>query len=328
MNQEPWEEREKSFDFDLLHDEDTAPEARKVAVMPEPRVDVSFSNPPAPKKNTAPDPNEPQWYDLPPEGPAPGSILPSPKVDPNQVVEYRVHEEGGTQIRVPDLNGVEPNTVPLNSQPATYAPSPDAPVIPVAEEPQEPAPAAAPIPAVAQVEETRSFVTNASSSSEAKAPAQAVKNKKFTHAPTTLLSHDKPKTAPRGANGQDAEGMKLVAALKSFGIETTLSDVTRGPAITRFEVVPAPGIKVSRITNLSDDIALALAARSIRIEAPIPGKSAVGIEVPNKEVEPVNLGNLLDSPAFRKAESVPGDGGSSAGGEKRGDKKGIRPEGG
>lgn len=309
MNQEPWEEREKSFDFDLLHDEDTAPEARKVAVIPEPRVDISFSNPPAPKKNTQPDPNEPQWYDLPPEGPAPGSILPSPKVDPNQVVEYRVHEEGGTQIRVPDLNSVEPNTVPLNSRPVTYEPSADAPVIPVAEEPEVPAPVpasapSAPIPAVAQVEETRSFVTNNSAASEGKTPAAAVRNKKFTHAPTTLLSHDKPKAAPRGANGQDAEGMKLVAALKSFGIETTLSDVTRGPAITRFEVVPAPGIKVSRITNLSDDIALALAARSIRIEAPIPGKSAVGIEVPNKEVEPVNLGNLLDSPAFRKAESA------------------------
>ena len=116
-------------------------------------------------------------------------------------------------------------------------------------------------------------------------------------------SHDMPQSSRRDVNGQDAEGMKLVAALRSFGIETTLSDVTRGPAITRFEVVPAPGIKVSRITNLSDDIALALAAQSIRIEAPIPGKSAVGIEVPNKKIEAVHLGNLLDSPAFKKEES-------------------------
>ena len=302
MNQPTWEEREKSFDFDLTHDQDTAPEARKVEVPPEPRVDISFIDPKMPKQEKQPSPDEPQWIDLPPlpgEQPRPGTILPSPKVDPNHTVEVRVHEAGGEQIRVPDLSntGTVPDTTgfPMNVQPAPEV-LPDMP--PVTAAPVAPAPAVStPSSAVA--------APAASSGADAQTSGLSgrVSSKKYSKAPTNLLSHDKPQKGRPLQNGQDAEGMKLIAALKSFGIETTLGDVTRGPAITRFEITPAPGIKVSRITNLSDDIALALAAKSIRIEAPIPGKSAVGIEVPNKEVTPVNLGDLVDSPEFKKAES-------------------------
>ncbi|MBO4927035.1 MAG: DNA translocase FtsK [Clostridiales bacterium] len=314
MNQPTWEEREKSFDFDLLHDEDMAPEARKVAVPPEPRVDISFSNPKMPEQTVKKEEDEPQWIDLPPlpnEGPRPGQILPSPKVSPNQEeVVVRVHEQGGTQIRVPDLNGMEPAPSPtefVQSAPLvqTHSVSNDssAPDFPGSRIASETMRGNTPIPAVSQVEETRRFVDAQPSAAETSAAAPKASRRKYSKAPTKLLSHDQPKHTPNLVAGQDAEGMKLVAALKSFGIETRLSDVTRGPAITRFEVVPAPGIKVSRITSLSDDIALALAARSIRIEAPIPGKSAVGIEVPNKEIVPVNLGSLLDSQAFRNSES-------------------------
>ncbi len=308
MNQETWAEREKVFDFDLTNDTDPAPEARKVEVPPEPRVDFGFSNPKAPVPEKTVDENEPQWIDLPPlpeEGPKPGSILPSPTVSPNQdPVEVRIHESGGTQIRVPDLNEMEKVPVspsvtdqPFDMPPVTgvAAPSVSSPV---------PSAPKAPIPEVSPVENSREIVDNtAPSEKKTRVSATRTANRKFAKAPTNLLSHDMPQSSRRDVNGQDAEGMKLVAALRSFGIETTLSDVTRGPAITRFEVVPAPGIKVSRITNLSDDIALALAAQSIRIEAPIPGKSAVGIEVPNKKIEAVHLGNLLDSPAFKKEES-------------------------
>ena len=308
MNQETWAEREKVFDFDLTNDTDPAPEARKVEVPPEPRVDFGFSNPKAPVPEKTVDENEPQWIDLPPlpeEGPKPGSILPSPTVSPNQdPVEVRIHESGGTQIRVPDLNEMEKVPVspavqdqPFDMPPVTGVAAPSV---------TAPAPSApkAPIPEVSPVENSREIVDNtAPSEKKTRVSATRAANRKFAKAPTNLLSHDMPQSSRRDVNGQDAEGMKLVAALRSFGIETTLSDVTRGPAITRFEVVPAPGIKVSRITNLSDDIALALAAQSIRIEAPIPGKSAVGIEVPNKKIEAVHLGNLLDSPAFKKEES-------------------------
>ncbi|MBR5938047.1 MAG: DNA translocase FtsK [Clostridiales bacterium] len=310
MNQEPWSEREKVFDFDLTNDTDPAPEAQKVEVPPEPRVDFGFSNPKAPVAEKIPDENEPQWIDLPPlpgEEPRPGTILPSPTVSPYQEkVEVRVHEQGGTQIRVPDLNEMERDTSSQNlySQEIPASPIPEMP--PVAKV-ETPVPAVqASIPAVSQVEENRNFVDNAASAKTSVPdipPTRRSSNKKYAKAPTNLLSHDKPQAARNVIDGQDAEGMKLVAALRSFGIETRLTDVTRGPAITRFEVAPAPGIKVSRITNLSDDIALALAAQSIRIEAPIPGKSAVGIEVPNKTVAPVHLGNLLDSPSFKNSAS-------------------------
>ena len=317
MNQETWAEREKVFDFDLTNDTDPAPEAQKVPVPKEPRVDFGFSNPKAPVKKEEVDPNGGFEY-LPPlenETPRPGTVLPAPSVSPNQdYVEYRHHESGGTKIRVPDLNGME--QVPAPAPVSSEVLPPDIPPVArpavshdAAFEVKPSNVPVEPIPPVSQVENNREIVETSGNaqSASAKTSAAAVAarraNRKFAKAPTNLLSHDKPQSARNVIDGQDAEGMKLVAALRSFGIETKLGEVTRGPAITRFEVVPAPGIKVSRITNLSDDIALALAAQSIRIEAPIPGKSAVGIEVPNKKIEAVHLGNLLDSPAFKKEES-------------------------
>ncbi|MDD2234650.1 MAG: DNA translocase FtsK [Desulfitobacteriaceae bacterium] len=96
---------------------------------------------------------------------------------------------------------------------------------------------------------------------------------------------------------------KLEGVLNDFGINTKVIRVTRGPVITRYELVPAPGIKISRIVNLADDIALALAARDVRIEAPIPGKSAVGIEVPNKNPRAVPFREVLETPAYEQNPS-------------------------
>ncbi len=98
-------------------------------------------------------------------------------------------------------------------------------------------------------------------------------------------------------------GLKLEQTLASFGIEAKVVNYTTGPTITRFELSPGPGVKVSRIVNLSDDIALNLAALGVRIEAPIPGKSAIGIEIPNKETELVLLRGILESPEFGNARS-------------------------
>ncbi|MDX9972435.1 MAG: DNA translocase FtsK [FCB group bacterium] len=96
----------------------------------------------------------------------------------------------------------------------------------------------------------------------------------------------------------------LEETLQTFGIEARVTDVVRGPTITRFELEPAPGIKVSRFLALGDDIALALKAYRVRVEAPIPGKGRVGIEIPNAEREPVVVRELLESRAFRKGKGA------------------------
>ena len=96
---------------------------------------------------------------------------------------------------------------------------------------------------------------------------------------------------------------KLVDTLKSFGVQTTIMNISRGPAVTRYELQPASGVKISKITNLADDIAMNLAATGVRIEAPIPGKNAVGIEVPNQHVTTVKMRSLVESHEFQIAKS-------------------------
>ncbi|MHB8076167.1 FtsK/SpoIIIE family DNA translocase [Desulfosporosinus fructosivorans] len=101
-----------------------------------------------------------------------------------------------------------------------------------------------------------------------------------------------------------ADNVKILEeTLASFGVKIKVTQVTQGPAITRYEAQPAPGVKVSKITNLADDIALSLASADVRIEAPIPGKSVVGIEVPNKEVAMVHFREVLETPEFQGTTS-------------------------
>lgn len=95
----------------------------------------------------------------------------------------------------------------------------------------------------------------------------------------------------------------LEETLESFGVKAKVLQVSRGPAITRYEIQPPAGVKVSRIVSLADDIALSMAAPDVRIEAPIPGKAAVGIEVPNKEISMVHIRDLLETQEFRQAKS-------------------------
>ncbi len=108
----------------------------------------------------------------------------------------------------------------------------------------------------------------------------------------------------RSVDDIDDRSEDLLDALQSFGVEATLLDLVRGPTVTRYELQPARGVKVSKFTSLTNDIALALAARSIRIEAPIPGKSAIGIEIPNDQVDMVVIQEILDSPEFRKTKGL------------------------
>lgn len=101
----------------------------------------------------------------------------------------------------------------------------------------------------------------------------------------------------------DHNAQVLVDTLKSFGVQTRFLEAARGPSVTRYELQPAPGVKISKITGLIDDIALNLATAGVRIEAPIPNKAAVGIEVPNKQVESVPIRSMIDSDAFRETKS-------------------------
>ncbi len=110
---------------------------------------------------------------------------------------------------------------------------------------------------------------------------------------------------PKGDTTKElkANADRLVDTLTSFGVQTRIVDISRGPAVTRYELQPSAGVKISRITNLADDIALNLAAAGVRIEAPIPNKAAIGIEVPNKIVSTVPIREILDSPEFINNES-------------------------
>ncbi len=121
--------------------------------------------------------------------------------------------------------------------------------------------------------------------------------------PESLLEYSPEPDAESVEEELNANGEKLIETLQSFGVRATMLEACRGPAVTRYELQPAAGVKISKITNLADDIALNLAASGVRIEAPIPGKAAVGIEVPNRKVSVVRMRELLESAAFRRAES-------------------------
>ncbi len=118
--------------------------------------------------------------------------------------------------------------------------------------------------------------------------------------PLSLLDESTADELQVGSVGdRKAIGQLLVNTLNDFGISTSLAHITCGPSVTRYELVPSAGVKISKITNLADDIALRLATTGVRIEAPIPNKAAVGIEVPNKARRTVRLRSLLDTPEFR-----------------------------
>lgn len=121
--------------------------------------------------------------------------------------------------------------------------------------------------------------------------------------PVELMKQGETKGLRGGKKALADTATKLQKTLYSFGVSAKVENVSVGPAITRYELKPAEGVRVSKIAKLSDDIALNLAAESIRIEAPIPGKQAVGIEIPNKEKEMVHLRDIIESTAFQDAES-------------------------
>ncbi|MEG1993896.1 MAG: DNA translocase FtsK [Oscillospiraceae bacterium] len=133
---------------------------------------------------------------------------------------------------------------------------------------------------------------------------QSSEHENTYHYPSlALLKEQKKAYDPHADEELKQNADKLIDTLKSFGVGASIVDIAKGPAVTRYELSPSPGVKISKITNLSDDIALNLAAAGVRIEAPIPNKAAVGIEVPNKNIDVVTIREILSSKEFEKSES-------------------------
>ncbi|MBD2870677.1 DNA translocase FtsK [Paenibacillus sp. IB182493] len=159
-----------------------------------------------------------------------------------------------------------------------------------------------------EVDGSDALETGEASEQAARKPASEAEgsigaSKPYLLPPFSLLN--KPNPLGKGSDATDMydSKRKLEATLESFGVRAKVLDVVRGPAVTRYEVQPATGVKVSRIVGLTDDIALALAAKDVRMEAPIPGKSAIGIEVPNMEVSVVTMREVMETATFQNASS-------------------------
>ena len=131
---------------------------------------------------------------------------------------------------------------------------------------------------------------------------EAKTKKAYKYPPISLLKRGNKNSGESDASLRET-AMKLQQTLQNFGVSVTVTNVSCGPAVTRYELQPEMGVKVSKIVGLADDIKLNLAAADIRIEAPIPGKAAVGIEVPNKENSAVMLRDLLETPEFKNSKS-------------------------
>ena len=131
----------------------------------------------------------------------------------------------------------------------------------------------------------------------------SVEDENYEYPPVELLGKNSKRTSKSGAKALTEKATQLQRTLHSFGVSAKVENISVGPAITRYELKPAEGVRVSKIANLADDIALNLAAETIRIEAPIPGKQAVGIEIPNKEKETVPLRDVIESDEFENNKS-------------------------
>ena len=223
--------------------------------------------------------------------------LPQQVEEGAQALERALEEIEDIPIPAPQVDAVR--SAPVQKEPVS--PLPDREKSPVEEAP--------PVPDDVK-ELTKKFMEEKEQKDRKEAtPAQVTQYqaaepvKAYCFPPVTMLA-----VSPHGNPAMETEelqtnGRILVDTLKSFGVQTKILDICRGPAVTRYEIQPAAGVKISKITNLSDDLALNLAATGVRIEAPIPGKAAVGIEVPNKGRSTVRMRELVESNSFQTSKS-------------------------
>lgn len=204
--------------------------------------------------------------------------------------------------------------IPLDDAPVQQEPPEETPAAPA----EEPAPAPAPADTPAQPEDEivrliRKAVNAGEKPAQPAAPQPEPEPEQPAAEPQEPSAYQYPPIDLfQAARDPDEKGVQeemrrnadtLVNTLESFGVKTRVLDISRGPAVTRYELQPLAGVKISRITGLSDDIALNLATAGVRIEAPIPGKPAVGVEIPNKHRATVSLRSVLESPAFNQSRA-------------------------
>jgi DNA segregation ATPase FtsK/SpoIIIE, S-DNA-T family len=195
----------------------------------------------------------------------------------------------GDGTEMPSTNKQEPEATPVN-----YEPAPDiSPQLPAKHEITPPAVSAE----TPQQEKVASVPAVEQSASE------PIQDGQYHIPPLSMLETTKGPAQEDIQSEINFIGNKLVETLQDFGVKTSFIGYSRGPAVTRYELQPAAGVKISRITNLSDDLSMNLATAGIRIEAPIPGKAAVGIEVPNKKTTVVRMRELIESNSFQSSKS-------------------------
>ena len=147
-----------------------------------------------------------------------------------------------------------------------------------------------------EIEQTENEIDSAADTIE-------MQQEDYVYPPIDLLKSSVSKSPAAERAELENTAQRLVDTLRSFGVETSILDISRGPTVTRYELQPSSGVKISKITNLADDIALNLATAGVRIEAPIPNKAAVGIEVPNKASNVVHIREILESSSFTGSKS-------------------------
>ena len=258
-------------------------------------------------------------------------LRPAPKPAPQPIVQDPVVTDAADFFAKPTEPPVQPET------PVTPAMQPETPPVPVSPEippvPIQPAVPAARVSAENAVamrgepdadgwisitaepvdeKEISTLVAAAmekpaaSEQAAAAAPAEEAEPVdvfQYKYPPIELFERS-PEEADTAAQDElQANARKLVDTLESFGVHTKMRDISRGPAVTRYELQPMAGVKISRITSLADDIALNLAVADVRMEAPIPGKAAVGIEVPNHKRQAVNIRSVFESQSFQRMTS-------------------------
>lgn len=234
-----------------------------------------------------------------PQRESPGMAEPSEEKKP---VDDSILNEAFEEIAAVRFPGTGNST-----EPKTVTAAPPIPAAPVAV-PVPAVPAAIDAQAAADAEKAAADFAKRAAENEKreKAPlpegAEEMRNT-YCFPPVTMLQAGKAANPAVETEELQTNGRILVETLKSFGVQTKILDICRGPSVTRYELQPAAGVKISKITNLADDLAMNLAATGVRIEAPIPGKAAVGIEVPNKAKNIVRMRELIESNSFAMAKS-------------------------
>lgn len=249
-------------------------------------------------------------------GPDPEEVMPqhpvsSPKSTAQPAVEETTPKSSAMEAflqTVRRYKGQKDEETPVPAAPVAETPAePEVPSIPEDTEPNAPScaePSVVEAPAKEEEKSSQEEGTFVSEQATAETDEKEVLSQlDYVYPPVSLLR------APANQKNRDfSEESKnnaelLVNTLKSFGVQTRVVAISHGPTVTRYELQPSAGVKISKITGLADDIALNLAAAGVRIEAPIPNKAAVGIEVPNKATEIVTLREIVDSATFRTAKS-------------------------